>query len=108
VGYGQTLRELGPSTQRSIILEAFTVKRIQDKIFQVILLTMKKLKRKNYQPTIFVCGMKWTIVHGKKTKQARTIRMGVTMTMNVVDQRRELRKGTTVFLGWVQAVTQLL
>ncbi len=39
------------------------------------------------------------IVHGKKTKPARTMRIGVTMTMNVVDHGRELRKGTTVFLG---------
>ncbi len=58
VEYGQTLRELGPSMQRKIILETCTVERIQDMIFQAILLTMKKLKRKNYQPTIFVCGMK--------------------------------------------------
>jgi hypothetical protein len=39
------------------------------------------------------------IVHGKKTKQARTMRMGVTMRMDVVDHGRELRKGTTIFLG---------
>jgi hypothetical protein len=58
VAYGQTLRELGPSMQRRIILEACTVKRIQYKIFQAIILTMKKLKRKNYQLTIFVCRMK--------------------------------------------------
>ncbi len=57
VAYGQTLRELGPSMQRRIILEACTVERIQDKIFQAILLTMKKLKRK-YQPTVYVCGIK--------------------------------------------------
>ncbi len=56
--YGQTLRELGLSKQRRIIFEAFTVKRIQDKIFQAIILSMKKLKRKNYQSTIFVCGIK--------------------------------------------------
>jgi hypothetical protein len=58
VTYGQTLRELGQSMQRRIILETFTVKRIQGMIFQVILLTMKKLKRKNYQLTVFLCGMK--------------------------------------------------
>ncbi len=40
VAYGQTLRELGPSTQRRIILETCTVERRQDKIFQAILLTM--------------------------------------------------------------------
>jgi hypothetical protein len=58
VAYGQTLRELGPSTQKRTILEACTVERIQDKILQAILLTMKNLKRKNYQPTAFVCGVK--------------------------------------------------
>ncbi len=58
VEYCQTLRELGLSTQRRIILETCTVKGIEDVIFQAILLTMKKLKRKNYQPTVFVCGMK--------------------------------------------------
>jgi hypothetical protein len=58
VAYGQTLRELGPSMQRRIILEACTVEKIQDKIFQAILLTMKKLKRKNFQPAVFVCRMK--------------------------------------------------
>ena len=58
VAYGQNLRELGPSTQRRIILETCTVERIQGMIFQAILLTMKKLKRKNYQPIIFVCEMK--------------------------------------------------
>jgi hypothetical protein len=99
VAYDQTLRELGPSMQRRIILETCTVKRRQDKIFQAILLTMKKLKRKNYQPAVFVCRMKLTFVHGKKTKQARMMRIGVTMTMNVVDHGRELRMGTTVFLG---------
>jgi hypothetical protein len=58
VEYGQTLRELGPSMQRRINLEACTDKRLQDKIFQTILLTMKKLMRKNYQLTDFVCGVK--------------------------------------------------
>jgi hypothetical protein len=61
-----------------------------------------------YQPTVFLWGMKWMIVHGKKTKQVRTMRMGVTMTMNVVDHGRELRKGTTILLRWEQAATQLL
>ena len=58
VAYGQTLRELGPSMQRRIIFETFIVERIQGMIFQAILLTMKKLKRKNDQPNIFVCRMK--------------------------------------------------
>jgi hypothetical protein len=58
VAYGQTLRELGPSMQRRIFFETFTVERIQGMIFQAKLLTMKKLKRKNYQPNIFVCRMK--------------------------------------------------
>ncbi len=52
----------------------------------------------NYQLAIFVCGVKLTIVHGKKTKQARMMRMGVTLTMNEVDHGRELRLGTPVFL----------
>ncbi len=99
VAYGQTLKELGPNMQRRIILKTCTVERRQDKIFQAILLTMKKLKRTNYQPAIFVCGMNLTIVHGKKTKQLRMIRMGVMMTMDVVDQGRELRMGTTIFFG---------
>jgi hypothetical protein len=89
---------LGQGTQRRIILETCTFDRKQDKIFQAILLTMKKLKRKNYQPTVFVCGMKLTIVHGKKTKQVRTIRMAVMILMDVVDHGRELRMGTTIFL----------
>jgi hypothetical protein len=61
---------------------------------------MKKLKSKNYQWIIFVCGMKLTIVHGKKTKEAsmRMSTMGVTMSMDVVDHGRELRMGATVFL----------
>jgi hypothetical protein len=60
---------------------------------------MKKLKRKNYQWIVFVYGMKLTIVHGKKTKQAkmRTITMGVTMSMDVVDHGRELRMGAIIF-----------
>ncbi len=99
VAYGQALRELGPSTQRRIILETCTVERRQDKLFQAILLTMKKLKRKNYQPTFFVCGMKLIIVHGKKTKQAKTMRMELTMMMNLVDQKRELMMAITFFFG---------
>jgi hypothetical protein len=58
MAYSQTLRELGPSMQRRIILELCTVERIQDKIFQAILLTMKKLKGENYQLAVIVCGMK--------------------------------------------------
>jgi hypothetical protein len=99
VASSQPLRKLGLSTQRRIILETCTVKRRQDKIFQALLLITKKLKRKNYQPTVFVCGMKSAIVHGKKTKQVRTMRMGVTMAMNVVDHRRELKMGATISLG---------
>jgi hypothetical protein len=38
------------------------------------------------------------IVNGKRRKQARTTRMGVTMKMNVVKDGRKLMKGTTVFL----------
>ena len=100
MAYGQTLRKLGPSMQRRIILELCTVERIQDKIFQAILLTMKKLKRKNYQWIIFVCGMKLMIVHGKKTKEVRmrTMTMGVMMSMDVVDHGRELGMGATIFL----------
>jgi hypothetical protein len=47
---------------------------------------MKKLKRKNYQRIVFVWGVKLTIVHGKKTKEARmrTMTMGVMMSMDVV------------------------
>ncbi len=61
---------------------------------------MKKIKRKNYQQIVFVCGMKLTIVHGKKTKEAgmRTMMMGVTLSMDVVDHGRELRMQVTVFL----------
>ncbi len=61
---------------------------------------MKKLKRKNYQRIISVCGMRLKIVHGKKTKEAsmRTMTMGVTMSMDVVDHERELGMGATVFL----------
>ncbi len=61
---------------------------------------MKKLKSKNYQRIVFVCGMKLTIVHGKKTKEAsmRMTTMGVTMSMDVVDHGRELGMGATVFL----------
>jgi hypothetical protein len=48
----------------------------------------------------FVCGKKFTIVHGKKTKETsmRTMTMGVTMSMDVVDHGRELGIGATVFL----------
>jgi hypothetical protein len=61
---------------------------------------MKKLKSKNNQQIVFVCGMKLMIVHGKKTKEAsmRTMTMGVTMRMDVVDHGRELGMGVTVFL----------
>jgi hypothetical protein len=61
---------------------------------------MKKLKSKNYQRIVFVCGMKLMIVHGKKTKEAsvRTTTMGVTTSINVVDHGRELGMGATVFL----------
>jgi hypothetical protein len=40
------------------------------------------------------------IVHGKKTKEAktRTMKMGVMMSMDVVDHGRELGMGATVFL----------
>jgi hypothetical protein len=71
---------------------------------------MKKLKRKNYQWIVFVCGMKLMIAHGKKTKEAsmRWITMGVTMSMDVVDHGRELGMGATVFLKWVQTVTLIL
>jgi hypothetical protein len=60
---------------------------------------MNKLKRKNYQRIVFVCGMNLTIVHGKKkVVRMRTMMMGVTMSMDVVDHGRELRMGATVFL----------
>ncbi len=51
--------------------------------------------------------MKLTIVHGKKTKETRmrTMTMGVTMSMDVVDHGRELGMGATIFLEWVQTVT---
>jgi hypothetical protein len=61
---------------------------------------MSKLKRKNYQWIVFVCGMKLMIVHGTKTKEAsmRTMMMGVTLSMDIVDHGRELVMGATVFL----------
>jgi hypothetical protein len=61
---------------------------------------MEKLKSKNYQRTIFVCGMKLAIVHGKKTKEAsmRMMTMGVTMSMDVVDHGRELGMRATAFV----------
>jgi hypothetical protein len=60
---------------------------------------MKKLKRKNYQRIDFVCWMKLKIVHQKqKEARTRTMTMGVTMRIDVVDHGRELGKGASVFL----------
>jgi hypothetical protein len=71
VEYGQTLRELGPSTQRRKFLKTCTVKRIQDMISQAILLTKKKLKRKNYQPTIFCMQDEMNDCHWKENKTGK-------------------------------------
>ncbi len=59
-------------------------------------------------PYLLCAGWNEQLSMEKKTIQVSTMRMGVTMMMNVVEHRKKLRKGTTVFLGWVQAVTRLL
>jgi hypothetical protein len=55
---------------------------------------MKKLKRKNYQQIVFVCGMKLKIVHGKqKEARTRTMTMGETMRMDVCVSGLQLQMG---------------
>jgi hypothetical protein len=60
---------------------------------------MTKLKRKNYQWIFCV----WEEINNcpwkeKKEARMRTMMVGVTMSMDVVDHGRELGMGATVFL----------